>query len=937
MPRITQPFYSPNRGEVSRLALMRVDLDKMRLAADTMINWMPLTTGPMTLRPGTEYLGETYNNSACRILEFIYATDDAALLELTNQLLRVWVDGELVSRDTVTSTIQAFSSWTLSPSTGASVSVVSGSLVFKDVTQGSLSSAYGTMNCTGNLNLSHGLRIPVTQGGTLTLKIGTTQGDDDVFPETILETGTHSINFAPTTNTVYVQLESKEARSFTVGAITVESGGAMTLPTPWVEADLYQVRYDQSADIVFLACSGYQQRLIQRRANNSWSIVLYEVNDGPFPGATGEDTFRFTPSALRGDASVTTNKQFFNSEMVGALIRLYHLRQDTTEDLNVAETSTEKIFVTGTAETTYWDPNGGTGTPPPGSFTTVSSAERTFTISITGTWVGTIALQRTFDPEGISDWVEIESYTTNQSKTYNDHMTNVQAYYRLFMKAYTSGTATCNLSISGGGGAGIARITSIDTTVSPHKANVQILKPFYGCVTSGGVTRGSGSTNQWRLSYWDNNQGWPSSVAIHEGRLWWAGGARIWGSVADNYYSFDLDMEGEAAPINRSIGKGPIQNTNFMMSLGRLVIGTDAGIITARSSSFDEPLTPSKFNLKYSNTQGTADIRCIPLDQKGIFVQRSGRRVYMIVFTNQTFDYKTVDLTRLNLDIGIPGFNSLGMQRQLDTRLWAIRKDGTAAVFLYDEEDDVAAWFRVESADDGFYENVAVLPGTLEDQVYVVVRRTVNGVTKRYLERFARVDQCQGISQNRLIDSHLTYDYGVATTSIAGLSHLRGKTVAVWGATAAQVAAGTGAALGTYVVNSSGQISGLPVAVTQAVVGLPYTAQFVSAKLAYAAREGTAINQQKRVNKIGFVLDRTYYQGVRYGQYDMLTGTYTADDLPLIEDGAATAAGTIWQHYDAQQFELNGTWDADSRIYVEAASPLPATVLGFTIEMETSG
>lgn len=929
MPRGTVPYYALNRGEVSRLSLMRVDQERLALSADTMVNWMPLTAGPMTLRPGTEYLGSTYGDKICRILEFIYATDDAALLEITDQNLRVWTDGSLVSRDTVTSTLQAFSSWTKTASTGASITVdgTTGAMTFKDVKQGGLSYAYGTINCTSNLNKSHGLRITVTKGGNLTFKIGTTQGDDDVFTETTFGTGTHSVNFAPTTNTVYLQFESKDARSYTINPITIESGGAMVIPTPWLEADLPFVRYDQSADIVYVACAGHQQYTIERREFNSWSVVKYEVDDGPFPGKTGDDTFRFTPNTLRGDSVITTNKQFFQETMIGALIRLYHMQQDTTEDLNVAESATSSIFVTGSADTTYYDSASS-------SFKSQASAERTFNISITGTWVGTIALQRTFDPEGISDWVEIETYTANQSKTYNDHMANVQARYRLFIKAYTSGTATCNLSLGGGGGAGVARIISIDTSSVPHKANVQILKPFYGCVTSGGTTLGSGSTTQWRLSQWDSNQGWPSSVAIHEGRLWWAGGSRIWGSVSDNYYSFDLDMEGEAAPINRSIGKGPIQNTNFMVSLQRLVIGTDAGIITARSSSFDEPLTPTKFNLKYSNTQGTATLRPLALDQKGVFIQRSGRRVYMIIFTTQSFDYQTVDLTRLNLDIGIPGFNSLGVQRQLDSRLWLIRNDGQAAVFLFDEQEKVEAWFRVKAADDGFIENVAVLPGTLEDQVYLIVKRTVNGSTKRYLEKLSRLDQCQGISVNRLLDCHAIYE-GSATTSLTGLSHLEGKTVSVWGATATDVTNSTGRDLGTYTV-SSGTIT-VSTAITKAVVGLPYTAQFISSKLAYAAREGTPVNQMKRVNKIGFVLDRTHYQGVRYGQYDVQAGTYTADNLPLIEDGAESAANKIWQYYDAQQFELNGLWDTDSRIYVEAASPLPATILGFTIEMETSG
>lgn len=914
-------MYSLNGGEVSRLALMRVDIEKLRLAADTMVNWTPMALGPMTLRPGTGYVGEVRSSLPCRLLEFVYSASDCALLEITDQTLRIWANDALVSRDSVTTTVSAYSGWTRTASTAASVTVgtyrgTANSLIFKDVTQGATSTAYVSVNTSSNLNKVHGLRIPVLQGGDLTLKIGSALGNDDIFSETRLGTGTHSIAFTPTVGTIFIQFESKDFRSYGIAPLSFEAAGAVSIPTPWLEADLQNVRYDQSADVVFCACSGYPPYKIERRENNSWSVVTYDTKDGPFPAAPGDETFKFTPGALRGDTTLTCNKSFFHSEMAGSLIRLFHNIHVTSKPLNVADTACDPVRVTGVSNwiplQTYWNGTSLAFVPGTGIF---QSTDRKITISLTGTWAGTVVLQRTFDPDGKVGWADVtgNSWTANISTTYQDIEDNVITFYRLYLKSYTSGTVTASITMDGDSGAGIARIQSINSTTS---ANIQILSDFYS-------TR---VTSNWRMQAWNDTDGYPSSVTLHEGRLWWSGGSRIWGSVSDDYYSFDLDKIGDDAPISRSIGKGPIQNTNFMLSLARLAIGTDSGIVTARSSSFDEPLTPKAFNLKYTNTQGTAPLRGMALDQRGVFIQRSNRRVYLIEFTTQSFDYKTTDLTRLNPDIGIPGFTSIAIQRQIDTRLLFVRNDGQLACLLLDDDDNITAWFRYEMAASGLIENVAVLPGQLEDQVYVCVKRNINGVTKRYVEKFARLDECKGDNLTKLSDCHGVYS-GSSATTITGLSHLEGQTVCVWG---------NGKDLGTKVV-SSGQITGLSESVTTAVVGLPYDAHFVSAKLAYAAREGTAVNQLKRVNKIGMVLDRTHYQGVKYGQYDMHTGTYTADDLPLIEVGETTAGDTIWQYYDFQQFELNGMWDTDSRLYLTAVSPRPATVLGVTIEMETSG
>lgn len=921
MPSQNIPFYHPNGGEISRLALMRVDLEKMRLAADTMVNWMPLVSGPMTIRPGTKYLGSTLGDKTAKLLEFVYSASETALIELTDQNMRVWRDDALVSRDAVSSSLQDITSWTLKPSLGASISTAGGVLTIQDVTDGSISTAYGILNCTNDVGKKHGIRFTVLRGGNLLFKAGTTPGGEDVITTTSLEAGTYSFCITAPAPTIYLQFDSRDARSYAVTQPTLEAAGPLVLPTPWKEGDLPKIRYDQSSDIIYVACEGYRQKMIQRRSNNSWAIVNYQANDGPFPAKQGDKTFKFVNSVLRGDGTLTCSKDFFTQDLVGATMRLFHQGQTTTKPLNVATTATTPIRVTGVSN---WVPPqwivvsiSGNSTPIqiPGYF---QSFDRRYQIKITGlTGTGnTVVLQRTYDVNGLTDWADAETYTTDQNKDYQDQEDNVIVYYRLFMKTYAAGTTICTLTFSGSGGAGICRIVSLDASTPKRKANIQVINEFANLT----------ETDDWRLEQWNGTDGYPSSVALHEGRLWWSGGARVWGSVSDAYTSYDFLAKGDAAPINRSIGKGPIQTTHFMLSLGRLAIGTDYGVVTARSSSFDEPLTPTKFNLRFTNTQGTfKDLRALQLDQSGVFVQRSNRRVYIMQFSNQTFDYKTIDLTRLNFDIGIPGFKDLTIQRQLDTRMLFVRCDGQLACFIYEQDDEVYAWYRFVTAGSDKYEAVGVLPGTLEDSVYVVVHRTVNGVAKRYVEKFARLDEAQDTAMPRLSDSYYEYK-GAKVSVIPNLDHLEGRTVSVW--------TNNGEA-GNYVV--TGGAINLPNRVTSAIIGLPYTAQFISAKLAYAAAGGTAVNRAKRVSQIGFVLDRTHYQGVRYGQYDPYSETYTADSLPLIEEGVKTPAGTVWQHYDQQPFEFNGEWSPDSRIYIEAASPRPATVLGFTIEMRTSG
>jgi hypothetical protein len=289
-------------------------------------------------------------------------------------------------------------------------------------------------------------------------------------------------------------------------------------------------------------------------------------------------------------------------------------------------------------------------------------------------------------------------------------------------------------------------------------------------------------------------------------------------------------------------------------------------------------------------------------------------------FNAEIYDYQSTDLTALVPEIGQPRIVRMDVQRQPDTRIHCVRSDGTVAIAIFDRTENVLCWLEVDT--DGYVEDVAVLPGDSgdsEDAVYYHVRRVINGSTKRYLERWATEAQCQGGTVNRQADSHYVYS-GAATTTITGLGHLEGESVVAWGG---------GRDLGTYTVTSS-QITGLPVAVADAVVGLTYRARWKNAKFALSGSLGLSLLQPKKIAQLGLVLYNTHHQGLQYGpSFDALS------DLPGIEDGTAVADDTVHATYDQESFEFDGEWDTDSRICLQAQAPLPVTILAAVATVET--
>lgn len=906
MGKANQPLLSFNHGIISPLGLSRIDVAKVALSAEIQTNWFPRLLGSMMLRPATGYISPTYENKKSIEVPFIFAKYDAALIELTDFLMRVRVNDELITRVAVTTAVTNgnfvtdLTGWDDNDEAGATSSHASGD--YLQLVGTGINSAIRSQDVTlgmGDSGKLHAMRVVVTRG-PIVFKI-TKTSDDTVFyfQETTLGTGVHSLAFTPIDDFT-ITLSSSLQRITLIKSVNIEAEGIMTLPTPWSENNLQYLRWDESLDVIFFACKGIQQQKIERFGTESWSIVLYQPEDGPVK-VQNTGTTTITANGLSGNVTLTSNRPFFKSNSAGQLFKLVSVGQNVAASISAQNVFSDYIIVRGIGTT------------------------RIFSVQISGTWVAAnITLERSFD-EGAS-WQDAETYGGNTTTTFDDGLDNQVVRYRIGIKTgeYTSGTADVGLSYSLGSITGYVRIISYSDASS---VSAEVLKSL-------------GSTNptsEWSEGEWSTNNGWPSSVSLSQGRLFFFGKGKVIGSIVDAFDSFNDEILGDSGLISRSLGNGQINDTNWSLSLARLFVGTDGAEKEIKTSSFDEPITPTNYQVLDVSTQGSINIPAAKIDKKGLFVQSSGIKLFSIEYSGQDFDYSSTDLTTICPEIGLPRITRIAVQRQPETMIHCVRSDGGVSILIYDLNEDLRGWFKFET--DGFVEDVVVLPGDLEDKVYYTIRRTINDQTVRYLEKYALQSECQGATLNKQADSFIIYS-GVPTNTISGLDHLEDEQVIVWAdgkdysPSALQYPNLSPSATNpyvqkTYLVTSGTITLDADVTVSAAVVGLPYKADYKSSKLAYAAN--SPLNQLKKINAIGIIAHNIHARGLLTGRnFD------TMDNLPTRFNGVPIRNQELFVDYDQVMFSLAGAWDTDSRLYMRAQAPRPVTLLSAVIAITTN-
>lgn len=732
---------------------------------------------------------------------------------------------------------------------------------------------------TPNVPVTYRFRV---ERRAITLRVGSTSGGQEIVQASAFPPGDHIVTFTPGAATYYIRLELRGVGTSYVTDFRrlLPTKGPLRLFSPYLIGDIPSLRFAQSLNTMWITGGGKPMHVFERRGQNSWSLRPFLQVDGPFAPINQTPT-TLTASARTGEITITASGPLFATYDEGSLIKLIHSGQFQTEDFDQVDLVTDPVEVTGVG------------------------ASRLFRYQITGTFSGTVVLERSIG--NTVNWQAVQSFTGAVNTSLNDELDNVVAFYRFRMSAYTSGTAVVSLTYSGGVTEGIARIISVD---ADNEVTADVVSPI-GLLTA---------TALWQFGAWSGRFGHPAAVALFDGRLWAARGNQYWGSASDNFGSFAIGPLASDA-IGRSFG-GAMSSTRWLAGSTRLLAGLSGFESEIGSNSFDEVLKPENVRARNKTTKGSADTSPLLIDDAAVFVNRSRQRLYRFGYSGQTGDMGTLDMTRLHKEIaGLSGFREMAWQQEPEPRIWCVREDGQVGVLVFDIDEGVVAWCRM--VDTCKVESVCCLPSPgEEDEVYFVVCRGTPEAPNRMIEKLAP-ERWDTIEEAWRLRNAVAWSSETPSATITGLAHLNGRSdVYVWA---------DGRESGPYTV-SGGQLT-LQYEASYAIAGLRYAGRYKSGRLAWGASSGVALTAYKQLEKLGLVIHRTAGGAIKWGA--------DFEDMEQLDDRIAddslTFDSALQEWTGDYEFSAHSWTERDTRLCITMDTAGPATVLALAETLKVNG
>jgi len=744
MARVAVQLTNFTGGELSPRLDGRNDLAKYASGCKTLQNMIVYPHGSAARRPGTTFVAEVKTSSAfTRLIPFEFSTTQTYILEFGDDYIRFYKDSGAILE----------ANKTITAITKANPGVVT-------------ATAHGFSN-----------------GDTVVISgvVGMTQVNGKRFKVASVATDTFALQDIDGNNV--------NTTSYT----TYVSGGVAnrvyTLATTYETADLAELKFAQSADVMYICHPDYVPKKLSRTGHTSWTITDVEFTNGPYlDDNTTATTFTTSAHTVGTGRSLTASVATFAATDVGRLVR----------------------FKTGFGKIT----------------------------AFTSTTVVTITIT----------------------------------------KDMGSNTASTD----------------------------------------------------WSLGAWSDTTGYPSCVSFFEQRLVFAGTTdqpqTLFFSKSGDYENMDENRGGTIADddaIIYTIASNQVNAIRFLSSTRTLIVGTVGGEFSVSGGGTDDPVTPTNIVIKKQSNHGCANIDAIPVGNVTLFLQRAKRKIRELAYNFDVDGYVAPDMTILAEHISESGIKSMSYQQEPNQLIWCVREDGRLVCLTYQREQQVVAWHQhifggAFSTGIAVCESIATIPtDDKEYQSWVIVKRTINGVTRRYVEYLNEFDFDQtDNTEFNFLDSQLAYD-GSATTTISGLDHLEGQVVSV-------LANGSTHPNRTV---TNGSIT-LARSSTKVKVGLPYTSLLQTMRLDAGSQNGTSQAKTKRIFNVSIRLYESI--GVEVGP-----NLSNMEEIPF-RSSANPMDQAIPVFTGDKEVEFRGNYETDGFIFVRQTQPLPLTVLSLYPELITN-
>lgn len=660
------------------------------------------------------------------------------------------------------------------------------------------------------------------------------------------------------------------------------------IASPFSESDLPYLRFNQSADVMYICSGTHPVQELRRNSDTEWTIKEFDCSHPYFDIANGlaldGTTATVAPSALQGDITITASKDTFTSAMVGAHVQISQELATQTVSLTVAKDVTSE--------------------------STALLCGQGWKILSHGKWGGTITILQSDDN---ATWKEYRKYVgkyadgtgdlnVSESGTFDKH-----TYIKLKITC-TGGTCECDLSAYGYTHTGTAKITGY---ASAKEVTATVVDRF-------GSTEASAD---FAFSVWSESYGYPTCSAFFQDRLCFAGNKyyphSIWMSRSGDYYNFSVEKVNGTVTDDSAIMASLISRK--MYKINHLVPGQDLAVLTNGNEwviSGGEVVTPANINPKMQTTRGSNECEPLFIGSRVIYVQRRGGTVRDMGYSYESDNYAGDDLTQLakHLVNGYDLVDSAYCQEPYSI-VHFVRSDGVLVEITYIREQNVYAWAH-SVLGDGKAISVCSIPGQEEDTLYVAVQREIDGETVTYIERMAKHCVSEDVMEHTCTDSSVRYRYEDAVT-IVQAGHLVGMTVQIMADGRRQPDAQ---------VASDGTVS-LVMPARHIVVGLPISMTVEMPNVEIGAKDGTMQGRKKDVKEAILRLERSL--GGRLGQ--------RIDALDMIFYDELMETGAYPLYTGDKHCTVPVNFNNSGRILIEHDEPFPFSLCSIVRKVQFGG
>jgi hypothetical protein len=718
--------------------------------------------------------------------------------------------------------------------------------------------------------------------------------------------------------------------------------GTVEVASPYLEADLFELAYVQSADQMWITHRDYPPKVLTRSAHTAWALTDFEIADGPY------DPINDTATTLTPASYGSFVPKMSNLTVPSGTVSSLNATGDAWQ-LFDKDSKTMSVLTGGTGA---WV-----------QYRLASSAQKVcnaYWIQAPGAAGRAEDMPTQWEVQGSNDgstWVTIDSRQGQTGWSASER--------RYFEFSNRTPFEYLRLDFEGGGGP-----DSTNAALAEWAPNEDgdLMTPFNLTASSiVGINDGTGfqasdvgravrlfaSDGRWRwakiaaristtivtirmyghalpdlspVSRWRLGTLMPGkymeSGSLYEERLAFSRKFSVYASATGDFDNFALGEKDDDALEFIQAGGGQANDIVWIAeSDGALLIGTSGGIRALSGSGIDEALTPSSFKNRRSRTFGCARIRPVDAGQSFLYVTRSRKSIAELTQTAQS-RFASDDVGQISEHIPKQGVVELAFQTDPDPLLWFPLENGELGGYTHQPSQEVRGMHRhrlggsVSGSNWAVVESAAVTPGQDgNDDLWLVVKRTIGGVTRRYIEIKTAPFEYGAITDAFEVDCGLSYT-GLAVTTVGGAMHLAGQSVDVLA---------DGKVYRGLIVSGGGTVT-LPGGATAAKwqLGLPYAAGADTLELDVGGRDGSIIGRRKKVAKVILSLFETDTTGLQVQSF--MRGRWEPVRMPSIvaSDGRATLfTGNV-------EVPIDDSWEGQGQVRIRHVNPTPCTIRAFT-------